>query len=154
MADLNQLIRIGKITSVDEKKHTARVLFTDRDEMVSWDLPVLVPSTVDPQDYCLPVENTDVVCVFLPNGQQQGFIIGAFYTDENPPPITDRKNYLRKFKDGTKIEVDKATRAVRIKAEGNVTVEGDVIADGISLKNHIHGGVEPGGGTTSKPVGG
>ena len=55
MADLDQLIRIGKITSVDEKKHTARVQFTDRDKMVSWDLPVLVPSTVDPQDYCLPV---------------------------------------------------------------------------------------------------
>ena len=154
MPELDQLIRIGRITSVDEKKHTARVQFTDRDEMVSWDLPVLVPSTVDPQDYCLPVENTDVVCVFLPNGQQQGFIIGAFYTDQNPPPITDRKKYLRKFKDGTKIEVDKASRAIRIKTEGNVTVEGDVIADGISLKNHVHGGVEPGGGTTAKPAGG
>ena len=125
MADLDQLIRIGKITSVDEKKHTARVQFTDRDEMVSWDLPVLVPSTVDPQDYCLPVENTDVVCVFLPNGQQQGFIIGAFYTDANPPPITDRKKYLRKFKDGTYIQTDKETGDVTIKAARNVQINPD-----------------------------
>ena len=122
MPELDQLIRIGRITSVDEKKHTARVQFTDRDEMVSWDLPVLVPSTVDPQDYCLPVENTDVVCVFLPNGQQQGFIIGAFYTDLNPPPITDRKKYLRKFKDGTEIEADKETGNVTVKTANHFRV--------------------------------
>ena len=122
MADLDQLIRIGKITSVDEKKHTARVQFTDRDKMVSWDLPVLVPSTVDPQDYCLPVENTDVVRVFLPNGQQQGFVIGAFYTDANPPPITDRKKYLRKFKDGTEIEADKETGNVTVKTANHFRV--------------------------------
>ena len=121
MPDLDQLIRIGKITSVDEKKHTARVQFTDRDEMVSWDLPVLVPSTVDPQDYCLPVENTDVVCVFLPNGQQQGFIIGAFYTDQNPPPIADRNKYLRKFKDGTSIEYDKTTGDLITKTKGIIS---------------------------------
>lgn len=36
---------------------------------------------------------------------------------------------------------------------GRITVEGDVIADGISLKDHIHGGTEPGGGTTGAPVG-
>ena len=122
MPELDQLIRIGRITSVDEKKHTARVQFTDRDEMVSWDLPVLVPSTVDPQDYGLPVENTDVVCVFLPNGQQQGFIIGAFYTDENPPPITDRKKYLRKFRDGTEIEADKETGNVTVKTANHFRV--------------------------------
>ena len=29
---------------------------------------------------------------------------------------------------------------------------GDVIADGISLKNHRHGGVQPGGGNTGLPV--
>lgn len=36
---------------------------------------------------------------------------------------------------------------------GNVTVlGGDVIADGISLKHHVHGGVEPGGGVTGPPT--
>lgn len=122
MPEAEQLIRIGRITSVNEKTHTARVEFMDRAAMVSWDLPVLVPSTVDPQDYCLPVEGTDVVCVFLPNGQQQGFIIGAFYTDANPPPITNRKKYLRKFKDGTELEVDKETHDVKIKAGRNVNI--------------------------------
>jgi hypothetical protein len=36
---------------------------------------------------------------------------------------------------------------------GNVTVTGgDVIADGVSLKTHTHGGVEPGGGTSGPPT--
>lgn len=34
---------------------------------------------------------------------------------------------------------------------GDVTVAGDVIADGISLKNHIHGGVASGDSTTGDP---
>jgi hypothetical protein len=29
---------------------------------------------------------------------------------------------------------------------------GDVVADGISLKTHVHGGVQPGGGDTGPPV--
>lgn len=31
---------------------------------------------------------------------------------------------------------------------------GDVVADGVSLKHHVHGGVTPGGGNTGQPVGG
>ena len=35
---------------------------------------------------------------------------------------------------------------------GTLTATGDVIASGKSLKNHVHGGVVPGGGTTGAPV--
>ncbi len=35
---------------------------------------------------------------------------------------------------------------------GDVSVNGDVNANGISLTQHQHGGVQPGGGTTSTPV--
>ncbi|MBS7546253.1 phage baseplate assembly protein V [Ancylobacter oerskovii] len=35
---------------------------------------------------------------------------------------------------------------------GNVVVTGDVIADGVSLKQHIHSDVEPGIGNTGGPV--
>lgn len=31
-------------------------------------------------------------------------------------------------------------------------ITGDVIADGISLKNHLHTGVQPGGGNTGQPI--
>lgn len=35
--------------------------------------------------------------------------------------------------------------------DGSLTTTGDVVADGISLDNHTHGGVQPGGGDTSGP---
>ncbi len=37
------------------------------------------------------------------------------------------------------------------KMSGNITCDGDVIASGISLTDHTHGGVETGGGNTSGP---
>jgi phage baseplate assembly protein gpV len=37
-------------------------------------------------------------------------------------------------------------------ASGTVNVTGgDVVADGISLKTHTHGGVQPGSGSTGAP---
>lgn len=40
-----------------------------------------------------------------------------------------------------------------VNVTGTVTVTGgDVIADGKSLKTHVHGGVSPGGATTTAPV--
>lgn len=35
---------------------------------------------------------------------------------------------------------------------GSLTAQGDVQGQGISLKNHVHGGVQPGGGTTAAPT--
>ena len=41
--------------------------------------------------------------------------------------------------------------SVTITAPGNVTVNGDVIAGGISLKTHVHGGISPGPADTGQP---
>ena len=35
---------------------------------------------------------------------------------------------------------------------GSMTVDGDVTAEGTSVHNHVHGGVQPGGGNTGAPV--
>lgn len=72
--------------------------------------------------------------------QSDGFYIGGFL---NKKPET----YLELTQNKTAILT--ATAGVTI--NGTVTVHGDVIANGISLCNHVHGGVEPGGGSTGKP---
>lgn len=46
------------------------------------------------------------------------------------------------------LEMNRDSGNINITAPGNVTVNGDVIADGISLENHTHSGVH---GETSKP---
>lgn len=39
-----------------------------------------------------------------------------------------------------------------ITASGSITATGDVVGEGISLHDHIHGGVTPGGGSTAPPT--
>ena len=73
------------------------------------------------------------------HSQSDGFYIGGFL---NQAPSC----YLE-LKGSTAV----LTAPGGITINGNVTVNGDVTANGISLVNHVHGGVETGGGTTSAP---
>ena len=42
MIDTNDLIKVGKVSTVNVEKRTARVIFEDKDEMVSGELQVLI----------------------------------------------------------------------------------------------------------------
>lgn len=64
-----------------------------------------------------------------------GFYIGGFLNQE---PTC----YIELKQDGS----------ITITAPNNIIVNGDVIADGISLKNHVHSGVTSGGDNTGAPV--
>ena len=44
---LNDLIRIGEVSSINPAKGTARVVFDDDDGTVSFDLPILQRNTFD-----------------------------------------------------------------------------------------------------------
>lgn len=49
------------------------------------------------------------------------------------------------------IEID-TDSAVKVIAPDDVLVKGDVVAEGVSLVDHVHEGVEPGPGSTDEPV--
>jgi len=142
---LKNLIRIGRVSAVNPEKATARVVF-EAQGVVSYELPVLQWQTLKNKDYCLPDVGEYVVCIFLPTGNAEGFILGAIYSEENEPPANSSDKRVITFSDGTTIEYDRSTHTlsinavgpVNIVASGNVNVTGDVIADGISLKNHVH----------------
>lgn len=74
------------------------------------------------------------------HSQSDGFYIGGFL---NQAPSC----YLELLQDNTCNLI--AAAGVHIK--GDVTVEGDVVANGISLTKHVHGGVISGGSNTSGP---
>lgn len=42
MKEIQEIIKIGKVSSVDVEKRTARVVFEDKDDMVSGNLQVLI----------------------------------------------------------------------------------------------------------------
>jgi len=146
MAEMDEIVRVGKVVSIDEKAHTVRVQLPDRGGMVSYDLPVLVSGSADVQDYNLPGEHTDVVCIFLPNGQQQGFILGAYYTEANKPPASNRKKFMKKFSDGTTLEYDRSNKVLTVTADGGITINGN-----ITIKGNLtaSGSITDSGGNTN-----
>jgi phage baseplate assembly protein V len=151
---LKNLIRIGRVSAVDPAKATARVVFEAHD-LVSYDLPILQRQTMKNKDYWLPDVGEHVICIFLPTGNAEGFILGAIYSKEDQPLVTSPDKRAIFFEDGSFIEYDRASHIltinvkgpVNIVASGNVNVSGDVVADGISLKNHIHPENDLGGPT-------
>lgn len=104
----------------------------------------------------VPLPGAEGVAVFVGGNRDHGLIIAvedrryrlkglaggevAMYTDEG--------DYI-KLARGNKIEF-KTTR-IDIDAPGGLHINGDVVAGGISLTTHTHGGVDPGSGSTSQP---
>lgn len=80
-----EVVRVGVVSSVDLKKGTARVVFEDRDDAVSPELSVMQRNTMNSKSYWMPDVNEMVVCFFLPNGQETGFISGSYYSDADRP---------------------------------------------------------------------
>ncbi len=102
------MVKIGKVSSVDEKKGTARVLFEDRQNCVSGDLFVIMPFTLSGQVYYMPVVNERVVCIFDECGT--GFIVGSFYSDNRLPIQGDKNMSYMDFNDGTILRYDRGEK--------------------------------------------
>ncbi len=147
---LRNLIRVGRVSSLNPARATARVAFGDKDDLVSYDLPVLMPNAGVNRDYALPDVDDQVVCLFLPNGIAQGFILGGFYSTADPPPAASADKRLVRFSDGGTVEYDRAASvltvntpgAVRITASGGVTITGDTAING---NLQVSGSVNAGG---------
>lgn len=154
-------IRIGTVCAVYDERHTVRVKFEDTG-LVSNELKVKVPSAEDFQFYCLPVVGAEVECTMQSNGTEEGCVSGGFYSSENSPPFSDAA--IIGFKCGEHLlTFHKSTGVLTVKAGGGITFIGDLtvqgkitadkmVAGGISLTEHVHSGVQPGGGKSGVPA--
>jgi hypothetical protein len=79
-------IRVGRVSSVDADRHTAQVEFSEQDTFVSWDLQVLRGFAAD---YCLPAQNTPVLCLLVDGRLGVGYVLGAIYTESDAAPLSD-----------------------------------------------------------------
>ena len=122
-ANVENIIRIGIVTQVYDDRATVRVQFPDDDEEVSWEFPVLQRKTLRDKDYWLPDIGEHVVVVMLPYGQEQGFVIGALYSDAERPPESTRDKKVIVFEDGTRIEYDRKNHKLYADVKGDVEVK-------------------------------
>ncbi len=90
----------------------------------------------------------EVLVVSTSGEFRNGVIVCALANGNNPAQAVDGV-FKTVYPGGVEITISGGN--VDIAAPGNVTVNGDVIADGISLKAHVHGGIKPGSGNTAGP---
>lgn len=122
-------------------------------------IPFMVMRAGAVKVYCKPAVGEQVV-VFSSSGDFRNAIAGpSLFCDRYDCPdgaegflIDAGGARIRVDASGVTIEAETVKVLGDVDVKGSVTVSGDVKAGGISLKKHVHGGVESGNGTTAPPV--
>ena len=108
---IKNIIRIGRVSSIDVNTNTARVAFSG--------------SMVD-KDYWIPDIDEQVLCLMLPNksgqGLNEGFIIGSFFSKEDEPQERSADVRAIKFGDGTVIKHDRKSGSLTVNATGDISI--------------------------------
>lgn len=132
---IKNIFRVGLVSSVNGATCSARVTFPDKDDLdgkglVSYELPIITIGSNGTLAYWVPEVGTQVLCVFLPNpsgnGLKDGFVLGAFYSEKNPPEETNPNVRCIKVPDGSYIRFD-GKGNIEIHATNNLILTGERI---------------------------
>ncbi len=157
---LENLLRPGTIHAIDHA--AARVRVSTGGLLTDW-LPWFERRAGNVRTWSPP--SVDEQCLLLsPGGDPaNGLVLVGMASSAHPAPSASPHLDRTQYPDGTVVEYDHDAHTLRIDAplvhitgeatiQGPVTVATDVIAAGISLVGHVHGGVSPGGSNTGAPV--
>ncbi|MEH7122117.1 hypothetical protein V7127_02610 [Bacillus sp. JJ1773] len=124
MNDIFSLIKVGIVDGINEQEGTIRVTFPDDDDKVVDDIALMS------FEQKFPSVTESVLCVFLPNGTQQGFCLGAYFNDENLPPIPNKNMYVKKIDEGLTITYDYTSKKLTISTQNEVAINSNVSVNG------------------------
>lgn len=140
--DNDRILMVGKISAINEQEGTARVLLEDKDEMTTKEIPLLFLHTLGMKVYAMPEIGEEVLCLFLSNGLEEGFILGSYYNEPTPPPVKDKQIKIIQFPNGDFVkyqdgkmevkaskEVILTSASVKIQAD-HMQVQGEMIVSG------------------------
>ncbi len=128
---LAQILRLGIVDQVYPREGKVRVLMPDNQCLESYRLPVLVRKTHRDQDWWLPDLGEQVLCLFLPIGLEQGFVLGAPWSQADPPPVAEEDKRHLRFADGTWLEYDRATGDMQVHCRGRLVI---AAGEGVELR--------------------
>lgn len=113
-------IHAGEVSAIYPERHTARVLLPDLN-IVSDELPILVPAAVKSHDYRLPEVGETVLVAFSSSGAEAGYILGCLYTAGDPVPVKSKDVRHWSMEGAGAIELDRSAHSVTIiDAHGSV----------------------------------
>lgn len=151
MAELDRRIaniaQVGRVIEIDSAKMRARVQIGDLNTAM---IPVSQAMSGAIRIHWMPSVGEQVM-VYAPSGEMAAAVIqgavpqtGSAVADDEQHPTIDLGNAELVITGNIKITGD-------IEIIGTVTVTEDVVADGVSLVTHTHGGVVSGGSNTAEP---
>ena len=112
----------GVVIERDATTMKVRVLFADRDGLVSDWLSVLQQKTKGDRSVWLPDLDSQVVCL-MDEHYDAGIVLGCVYSDEDPPPVTDPDVFHQEFSDGTVIQYNRSSHILHVDVKGAVTFD-------------------------------
>ena len=132
-----ELVRVGLVSSTNPEKNTVRVVFEDKENLVSSDLRILHLGGAGNKFFWMPDVNDEVVCLFPTNDENytDGFVIGCLFNEKQKPNAKSQDVTRLDFKDGTSLEYDRKSHAMKINCKGsleitcakNITLKGETI---------------------------
>jgi phage baseplate assembly protein V len=119
---LAAMIRFGTITGVDLTDATApRVTCTCGGLDTDW-LPWHALRAGKTVHWSAPTAGEQVI-VFAPGGETSlGFVLGGFYSSDNPAPSTDPNVDMTQYPDGSTVEYDSSSNTLTVSVSGNGNV--------------------------------
>ena len=98
---MNDVIRIGKVSSVDYEKGMISVYYEDRTAMVTSIMPVLSNGR-----YKMPKVGESILVAHLSNGTNAAVVLGTIFNDVNVPKSSGQNVYYEELSDNTMISSD------------------------------------------------
>lgn len=126
---MKDIIRIGKISTINYAAGTASVVYTDRNNEASPSFPFF--SMV----YEMPKVDDTVVVIMLPNSTTKGFILGVPFSGKKIPVENGQGIFCKEFHDGTSILYNPKTNNMEISTK-KITLK-SVTADSLTVNGKI-----------------
>jgi phage baseplate assembly protein V len=139
------MFRVGLVKQQDLQGARVRVAFPDRDQLLSYWLPIVFTKTQNDKGYWVPDIGEQVVCL-MDEHDEAGAVLGAIYSSADTPPVQSADKYHMSFKDGASIEYDRAGHALAVSLPNGATMS--ISANGASIAIDASGNVKvvPGNG--------
>ena len=132
------MFRVGIVKTQDLANCRVRVTFPDRNQMVSWWLPIVVGKSQNDKAYWMPDIGEQVACL-MDEHDEDGAVLGSIYSSADTPPVSSADKWHVTMKDGATFEYDRSSHAlaVSIPANGTMTVS----ANGATIQLDANGNI-------------
>ena len=133
---VSNLVREGIVSAVYPERHSARVMFEDRNNLVGAEMPVLTLFAYKNKAYALPDVGERVVVLSASNDTFAGggYIIGSLFTSSTPPPVEGNADVIRlEFSDNAFISYDRQTHLFTLQFSDEASITHDAETGELSI---------------------